>query len=134
MSGSRAGAPASTAKVFLRSNPQSLRWIAGLCSGFGGWFTVGRSTFFGQEKKQSERTAVLPFFRSVCLLVVGVPYIPKKALYRASPNVVRKNPQKLCRGRSCRQRPVSKTAQKGCVFTPGSAGEPVNASDDLKQV
>ena len=26
------GAPASTAKVFLRSNPQSLRWIAGLCS------------------------------------------------------------------------------------------------------
>ena len=35
MSDDRASAFISTAKVFLRSNPQSLRWIAGLYSKFG---------------------------------------------------------------------------------------------------
>ena len=35
MSDDRASAFISTAKVFLRSNPQSFRWIAGLYSKFG---------------------------------------------------------------------------------------------------
>ena len=93
----------------------------------------GEALFSGRKRNRAKEQQYCRF--SLCLFIgCRCAIYSEKALYRSSPNVVRKNPQKLCRGRSCRQRPVSKTAQKGCVFTPGSAGEPVNASDDLKQV
>ena len=66
---------------------------------------------------------------------LGALYILQKyALYRFPPDVVCKNPQKLRRGWSCRQRAVSKAAQEDGVFTPCGAGKPVNASDDLKWI
>ena len=60
--------------------------------------------------------------------------VQKYALYRSAPKIVRQNPQKLRRGRSCRQWSVSKTAQKSGVFVPGFTGEAVNTSDDLKRI
>ncbi len=66
---------------------------------------------------------------------LGVLYILQKyALYRFPPDVVRKNPQELRRGWSCRQRAAGKTTQKRGVFVPGGAGKPVNVSDDLKRI
>ena len=66
---------------------------------------------------------------------LGVLYILQKyALYCSIPKIVRKNPQELRRGWGGRQRAASKTAQKRRVFMPGSAGKPVNVSDDLKRI
>ena len=56
------------------------------------------------------------------------------ALYRSSSDVMHKHPQKLRRGRSCRQRAVSKAAQEDGIFTPCSASKPVNVSDDLERI
>ena len=51
-----------------------------------------------------------------------------------SPDIVHKDPQELggCGGGS--QRAAGEAAQKGGVFMPGSAGEAVDASDDLERI
>lgn len=69
-------------------------------------------------------------------IIVVLAYAPKRGytLYRSSPDIMHKYPQKLRRGRSCRQRVAGKTAQKRGVFVPGGAGKPVNVSDDLKRI
>ena len=61
-------------------------------------------------------------------------HLQQHALYRSSPDIMHKHPQKLRSCRSCRQRAVSKAAQKSSIFMPGGAGKPVNVSDDLKRI
>ena len=53
---------------------------------------------------------------------------------RSPPDIVHEDPQELGGRGGGRQRAVGEAAQEDGVFTPCSAGKPVNVSDDLKRI
>lgn len=53
---------------------------------------------------------------------------------RSSPDVVHEDPQELGGRGGGGQRAVGEAAQEDGVFVPGSAGEAVDASDDLERI
>lgn len=53
---------------------------------------------------------------------------------RSPPDIVHEDPQKLGGRGGGRQRAVGEAAQEDGVFMPGSAGEAIDASDDLERV
>ena len=50
------------------------------------------------------------------------------------PEIVHEDPKELGGRGGGRQRAGSKAAQEDGIFMPGSAGEPIDASDDLERV
>ena len=53
---------------------------------------------------------------------------------RSFPDIVHEDPQELGGRGGGGQRAVGEAAQEDGVFMPGSAGEPIDASDDLERV
>ena len=53
---------------------------------------------------------------------------------RSFPEIVHEDPQELGGRGGGRQRAVGEAAQEDGVFMPGSAGEAIDASDDLERV